>query len=205
MTATIAGYRTAILALLEDPTNIIFAALDVDQALRWALSEYSFERPLKRTYDYTVIGTTAFHTLPADFVTRYITKVEWWDASPDKIFELGHYAYVLDEQWVIHTNDTIPNCQVLQITYAAIHQIDGLDSAAGTTVPAADETMLQVGAAGRAALMRAIDRIETINMNQDVVKSYHNMGIAYTARFNAWLHLEASPEISLPDYPEIIF
>jgi hypothetical protein len=68
--SAIDAYRIAILALLADAGKVVFSDNDVDQALRWALAEFSLRRPLIRTYQYSVIGTTAYHELPADFVTR---------------------------------------------------------------------------------------------------------------------------------------
>src|SRR5450759_4960824 len=130
MTAAIAGYRTAILALLADAGNVIFTNLDVDQALRWTLSEYSMHRPLIRTYQYSVLGTTAFHTMPTTFITRQVTKVELWNALPDSVIELGFYAYRPDEQWVINTMFQVENGEVLTVYYSDIHQVDGLDAAA---------------------------------------------------------------------------
>jgi hypothetical protein len=187
--------------LLSDATNVIFSNTDVDQALRWSLSEYSLRRPLIRTYDFTVVATTGVHTLPADFVTRQIVKVELWDSDADSILELTFYAVYVDEQWVVNTMEEVSAGEVLQISYSAVHQVDGLDSAAGTTVPTADETLLQVGAAGRAAQMRALDRIETINMNKDVVAAYQKLGSQYISQFEAYLSKEPGIAIALMDYP----
>jgi len=201
MTAAIAGYRTAILALLADAGNVIFTNLDVDQALRWALSEYSMHRPLIRTYQYSVLGTTAFHTMPTTFTTRQVTKVELWNALPDSVIELGFYAYRPDEQWVINTMFQVENGEVLTVYYSDIHQVDGLDAAAGTTVPAADESWLQVGAAGRAALMRAMNRIENIGMNPNEVLQYRQEAADYLSRFAYFVAGSSPGDVGLPDFP----
>ena len=199
--SAIAAYRTAILALLSDATSIIFSSADVDQALRWALSEYSLRKPLIRTYDFTVDYTTGVHILPADFITRHITKVEKWNADLDKILDIPFYAIHPDEQWVIYTVYEIAAGEILQISYSTLHQIDGLDAAAGTTVPLADETLLEVGAAGRAATMRALDRVETINMNPDVVKAYQNTGAIFINTFAVSLTAEPGVSVAPLEYP----
>jgi len=204
--SAIAAYRTAILALLSDATNVIFSADNVDQALRWALAEYSLRRPLIRTYQFSVDASTGIHSLPADFITRHITKVELYNADPDAITECAFYAYIRDEQWIIVTSREVAAGSVLQISYSAIHQVDGLDSAAGTTVPDADETPLETGAAGRAALMRSLDRIETINMNKDVVAMYKALGEQYLISFAQVLFVRDGVIFSpVPDMPEITF
>ncbi len=199
--SAIAAYRIAILALLADASKVIFTDNDVDQALRWALSEYSLHRPLIRTYQYSVDTTTAMHQLPADFITRHVTKVELWNSDPDSIVDLAFYAYYNDEQWMINTRFQVEAGEVLQISYSDVHFIDGLDAAAGTTVPDADETLLELGAAGHAALMRALNRVETINMNPDVVKTYRETAADYLSCFAGLLTIEPGAQVGLPEFP----
>jgi hypothetical protein len=201
MTAAIAGYRTAILALLADAGKVIFTDLDMDQSLRWALSEYSIHCPLIRTYQYSVLGTTAIHTMPTTFITRQVTKVELWNLLPDCVTDLAFYAYRPDEQWVIETKYQYHTGDTLTIYYTDVHQVDGLDAAAGTTVLAADESWLQVGAAGRAALMRAMNRIENIAMNPTVTETYRKMAAEYSARFAYFVAGAGPGNIGLPYFP----
>jgi hypothetical protein len=201
--SALAAFRVSILALLSDASNAIFSMNDVDQALRWALGEYSQKRPLIRTYQFSVDATTGVHTLPADFITRHITKVELWNDDPDSIEDLAYYAYQRDEQWFIETMYEVSAGEVLQVSYSAVHTVDGLDAAAGTTVPAADEHLLHVGAAGRAAQMRALDRIETINMNKDVVQMYALLAADYLFFFAQFSTKEPGIYLALPDFPNI--
>jgi hypothetical protein len=201
--SALAAFRTSILALLSDPSNAIFSMDSVDQSLRWALVEYSSRRPLIRTYQLSVDATTGIHTLPADFVTRHITKVELWNDDPDSIEDLVFYAYQRDEQWFVETQSEVSAGEVLQISYSATHTIDDLDSAAGTTVPLADEHLIQVGAAGRAAQMRALDRIETINMNKDVVQMYALLAADYLFFFAQFSTKEPGIFLVLPDFPTL--
>jgi hypothetical protein len=199
--SAIAAYRTAILALLTDASMAIFSANDVDQALRWALSSYSHKRPLIRTYQFSVDMSTTVHLLPADFISKHITRVQLYNADPAAITDLAFYAYQVDEQWMIETRDFVAAGEVLQISYSDIHKIDGLDSAAGTTVPDADETLLAVGAAGHAAQMRAINRVEPINMNSDVAATYKEMAAEFLYVFTSQLTSEPGAQIGLPDFP----
>jgi hypothetical protein len=200
--SNLAAYRIGVLALLSDATNAIFSNNDIDQALRWALAEYSLHRPLIRTYQFSVDATTSMHNLPSDFITRQITKVELYNDDPDSIVEITYYAFKRDEQWVINTTYQVAAGEVLQISYSDIHIIDDLDSAAGTTVTDADEPILQLGAAGHAAAMRALDRIETINMNPDVVQAYRQTAADYLSRFAALLAIEPGVAFASLDFPE---
>jgi hypothetical protein len=199
--STIATYRTAILALLTDAGLATFSNNDVDAALKWALAEYSLKRPLIRTYQFDVISTTSMHVMPTDLITRHITKVELYDADPDNIIELPHYAFLRDEQWMISTRQAVEAGETLQVSYSDIHIIDGLDSAAGTTVPDADEPLLQQGGAGHACLMRARNRIETINMNPEVVKAYREVAADFLSQFVGILISDAGAIVALPDFP----
>jgi hypothetical protein len=203
--SAIATYRIAVSALLYDPSNVIFTTAEIDQALLWALLEYSYKRPLVRTYDYSVIGKTTIHTLPADFTARQIIKVELWDSDPEKIYELVAFCSVIDEQWVVDTLAERKTGDVLQISYSAVHQIDGLDSAAGTTIPLADETLLEIGAAGHAAQMRSVGTIESVNMNDGVNRDYLHIALDYLARFVVLLIPEPGAAIVLPDFPKMSF
>ena len=201
--SALAAFRTSVLSLLSDASNAIFSNNDVDQALRWSLTEFSDHRPFIRTYQLSVDTTTGVHTLPADFITRHITKVDLYDEDPDDIVELTFYAYQRDEQWIVETRSEVSAGEVLQISYSVIHTIDDLDAAAGTTLPVSDEPFIHVGAAGRAAQMRALDRIETINMNPDVVKMYKLLATEYLSSFATFLTIEPGVRICLPDFPDI--
>jgi len=201
--SALAVFRVSVLALLSDASNAIFSNNDVDQALLWALSEFSARRPFIRTYQFSVDVTTGVHSLPADFIARHINNVQLYDEDPDNIVDLTFYAYLLDEQWIVETRSEVSAGEVLQISYSVIHTIDGLDASAGTTLAAADEPIIHVGAAGRAAQMRALDRIETINMNPDVVQKYRLLAADYLSSFASFLTIEPGVRICLPDFPDI--
>jgi hypothetical protein len=201
--SALAAFRISVLALLSDASNAIFSSNDVDQALRWALSEFSAHRPFIRTYQLSVDAATGVHSLPADFTTRHITRVQLYDEDPDDIVDLVYFAYQRDEQWIVETRPEVSAGEVLQISYSTIHTIDGLDAAAGTTVPTADEPLLHVGAAGRAAQMRALDRIETINMNKDVVQMYKLLAADYLFFFAQFSAKEPGIILALPDFPAL--
>jgi hypothetical protein len=128
-------------------------------------------------------------------------KVELFNANPDQVIELVQYSEKIDEQWMIETEYPIASGQVLTIYYSAEHQVDGLDAAAGTTILDADETLLELGAAGHAALMRAVNRVETINMNPDVIKAYRDISLDFLSRFNVMLTVPGGPRTGLPDFP----
>ncbi|HBG75116.1 MAG: hypothetical protein A2X25_14465 [Chloroflexi bacterium GWB2_49_20] len=162
--SAIAAYRTKILALLDDPTIQRFTSAQIDAALVYAVEEYSRCKPLVRSYSLDSTGAQRI-TLPADFSSFSIVRVEWVrdDFHTD---EVPFYTYMQDEQWILETcNVTIPLGEVLALTYYCMHTIDGLASAAGTTIPDTDEDLVVLGAAGEAARSRAISKTESNNLN----------------------------------------
>jgi hypothetical protein len=201
--SAIASYRTQILALLFDPALAIFSNDNCDSALRVALLEYSARYPLIRTYQFMVDAATSIHNLPADFITRQIVDVELYDADPDLIKHVPYYAFYRDEGWIVQTvQGDIAAGEVLQISYSDIHQVDGLDAAAGTTVPDADETLLVVGAAGHAAQARAMGTVEIITMNKYVVRDYRLLASDYLTKFVQFLSRPPGVQFASLYYPE---
>jgi hypothetical protein len=196
--SALAAFRTAVLALLDDPTSARYSSAQIDQALRWALNEYATARPLINTYQLDSTGY-ALIILPSDFTARYITKVELYNEDPDQVEELAHYAYLRDNGWALETiGRSLPVGEVLTITYATSHSIDDLDGAAGTTLPSEDEVIVQVGAAGYAAQMRASSRAESVNLQVGLSKQLLEVAGLLMAAFRAAIRPLAEARIIAP-------
>lgn len=197
--SAIAEFRTAVLALLDDPDLDRYTNDTVDAALAWALGAYSRVRPVMRTFSLEGAGTWRLE-LPAGFAARYITAITMDDGS-DPPTEVDFRAFYYDESWFIETLDRLLGSgDTITVTYNAPQTIDGLEDAAGTTLPAEDEWIVQVGAAGHAARMRAVSRAESINMQPEVRRQLQEIAAAYLADFRE--ALRPAPEaavIALPD------
>ena len=186
--SAIAVFRTAVLALLDDPTNVRYTSAQVDQGLRQALQEYSLANPRAALYNVDGNGNYRFE-LPADFQPIQITGVELHDATANPQCPILFYAYNQDSQWIMETKDTLVKVgQSIDISYGAYHTIDGLDSGAGTTIPAEDEAALEMGAAGFAAIMRAVSRSESVNLQPDVTKALLDLSVAFLEAFHASIY-----------------
>jgi hypothetical protein len=66
--------------------------------------------------------------------------------------------------------------------------ISGLDNAAVTTVPADDEGIIVLGAAGYTACSKAADRKESFNLNQEIPQGLLKVGAGFMERFKALLN-----------------
>jgi len=201
------SYQTAIAAKLDDTSNTRFTTAQIDEALRSALLEYSRLVPVERTY---ILATTgeARMSLPVDFVAAAITKAEYEPDSTTYTFEssVPFRAAFEDEGWWVEVydadGDLIPIDQVISLTYAMLHQVDGLDSAAGTTIYPRHEQYLVMGAAGYALLSRSTSRIEAINLNPQVAAEMRQQAGAYLMEFRNGIAREAKFVRNDPVYQE---
>ena len=73
--------------------------------------------------------------------------------------------------------------------YTALHTLEDLDSATTTSVPDEDVTPLAHGAAGYAALTRAVDLAEMISVDRAAVERMEKWGQERLTDFH--LHLQA--------------
>ncbi len=82
----------------------------------------------------------------------------------------------------------------LIIRYTKPYTINGLDSATASTMPALYDVVLLDGAAWIACLVRAAGRVETINMNADVIANFELMAQHFMTAFEAGMaNLERRP------------
>ena len=184
--STIAQFRTKVYLLIDDPAPSRYTANQVDQALRQALNTYDEYRPNMESYILEATGSQRL-VMPADINIRWIKKVEWIreDQYQD---EIGFYAYFQDTQWTIETIRTVvPSGDQVAVEYAARHYIDGLDSAAGTSVPDVDDDLLAIGAAAYAIRSRASSKLEDNNLNKDEAKMLNELANEYLRSFLAGL------------------
>ena len=184
MSYTIAQVRTAVLSLLDDVSSARYTSAQIDTAVRSALIDYGQYRPLVQTYIFETDGNQRM-SLPADFSALSISSIELWDADPAQGDEIKFKAWKEDEQWIIETDEVLTAHNVLSITYNAPHTVDGLDSAAGTSVD--DSPLLAVGAAGYAARSRAVSRSESINLQPQVMAQLLKMSDTFLTNFTAQL------------------
>ena len=169
--STLAQIRTRLQVLLMDTGAGIWDTTTLDEGIRRALDQYSQVLPLDVESVLTLpgdgweialnsysglLGVIRVHwpydtTLTPE--NQYTNKVKrwrlWWDdAQP--VLELNTEA-----------NEEPELDDELRLWYYKRHTIDGLDSAAVTTIPTRHETGIIVGAAAAAALSRAVDLVET--------------------------------------------
>jgi hypothetical protein len=199
--SNLAAFRTSVLELLNDPSKERYSDNQVDQALRWALGEYSVRRPHSMTYALDATGARTL-ALPADFEALFLIRLQLTCASPDDYQELGFYGYKVDGDWVIVLNQSVAAGGVLLLTYAAAQTIDDLDGAAGTSLPAQDEALVQLGAAGRAMQSRITTLVENNNLSRTTARDLFTLSDSMLSLFATSIApIGSSRTVPLPAVP----
>ena len=151
--------------LLDDPGTDRYTSALIAEGISLALAAYSQLKPLSRTYVLDSTGSKRI-TLPADFEAKAITAVEWESDLADFTDDIAFYATRQDEQWILELpGNFIPVGEIINIGYETSHTIDGLDGAAGTTIPDEDIALFCLGAAGFSMRARATSKVEDNNLN----------------------------------------
>jgi len=186
--SVLAIYRTAIIALLDDPYYSRFTATQVDAALRFALIEYSIFRPPVLSYNIDGAGTYRI-TMPADFQPLRIIRAELHAEFANPQSEVKMISRFLDNQWEIETTERLINLgESLDLFYmGSVHTIYDLDGADVTTIPVQDEQMVQIGAAGYACISRATSQGEANVIQSDATKHIFEIGNKYLDDFRKML------------------
>jgi hypothetical protein len=203
-TVAIAALRTKILAVLDDAAQTQYTSDQIDQAVRDALAEYTKYCPIAATFSFDADGEQVL-VLPASFTAFNITDL-YKDDGTNPRYHYQFTAEYIDEQWSISpvvvdlkptsytvstTNPlTIPDNTALMAVYSKVNTIDGLDSAAGTTIPDAEIENFAIGAAGFALFSRASGRSEDNNLDNTLVETLKTLADNYLGQFAATLRMK---------------
>jgi len=166
----LSAIRARVEARLQDAGHARWSADDLDEAIRAALEDYAQYQP---DHAVTEIALSAAGREIDLSSVPDLLRVErvWWDydaASPGypprwRQFEVwpGAILYI-DDPEEPQAGD------VVRVWYTRPHAIDGLDGATATTIPVDDVGIVVAGAAAYAALSRAVELAEALNVDRDV-------------------------------------
>jgi hypothetical protein len=200
--SSIASFRTSILKILDDAGLARFTNDQVDQGLRAAMAEYSRSRPDRVTRNFDGTGKSVLE-MPADFQALQVIQVELHNDTGTPQCSLPYYAYIQDSSWFLYFMDYVPlGSETIDVTYTAIHTVDGLDGAACTSIPAQDEVSLQMGAAGYATLYRAVGRSESVNLQPAVSKGLVELSGSFLRVFQASIYKTPGSAFAHPVFTE---
>lgn len=166
---TLTEMRTRITQMLMDTGTVIWTNDVLDEALRQALAAYSSAFPCVNA---VTISVPASGDVDLSAINGLVDVVDvHWPFSPGKADTLQPVNRIsgwrcwrdLDKPTLElrTTGSTAPaGGEDLRVRYTTAHTLSGLDGAALSTIPLIHFTLLVHGAAGYAALFRAIDKVE---------------------------------------------
>jgi hypothetical protein len=194
MATTLALLRDRVELILADAANAIWAAGDIDEAIRRALHDYTKVRPYESVG--TINITTAGREVDVSTLTGILGVSQIWCdyTATDPEFPPNRRAF---EYWpdgtTIYVIDAVrPEAgDVMRVFYYVVQTLDGLDAATATTFPDDDESLLAQGAAGYAATSRAVDLAEQVTLDRLTAQQIRAWGMAQLQQFRAGLRVVA--------------
>jgi hypothetical protein len=166
-----------------------WSTTDIDDAVRSALALYSERNPVH------ALGTIALSADGREISLASLTgiiRVErvWWDYDSTTPGYPPNYRQF--EVWpgsILYVDDrTEPsNGDTVRVWYTKLHTVNGLDSASATTIYAEDVEYIAMGAAHFAARARAMELLETANVDAKVVDRLEDWAEEEGRAFRYWI------------------
>lgn len=158
-------------------------------AIREALRQFNTTAPVHAAdlvtgvddqyeYEVTDIDTRAIKILD---VLRQGDNADELDIS------LTYEPYSEDERLFFRLQTPVTTSDTLIVRYTINHTINGLDSQTESTIPAEQDQIIVDGARAEAIMIRAVSRVETINLSKDQTDNYREIAGHFKAAFNAGL------------------
>jgi hypothetical protein len=188
MTDSLTALTAKIQALLGDDGTIFTTAM-CTAAIRKALSLFNQHAPIHAgelisavsdQYEYELTDTDSRAVAILDILLQ-------GDNTNELDTSLTYDEYNEDERIFFRLRSPQPTGETLIARYTVHHTVNELDSETESTLPAWQDETLVTGAAAEALQSRAYARVETINLNQDVSKSYKELSAIYKTEFYASL------------------
>jgi hypothetical protein len=193
--SALAAIRDRVEQLLLDVANAIYTTGVIDEGIRLALDEYNFVNPLQMETNLTLEATGREISLSMLTNLLRVQEVWWpWETAseywpPNRV--RGFRVYWDDAAPYLFLDivegDQPQAGDVVRIWYAARHAIKDLDSAAATTLPLEHESRLVIGAAGHAAMSRALDLVEVAGTDLYQVGLLGSWGVRKLKEYTNWL------------------
>ena len=201
---TLAAYRTRITNSLDDTTSKYSSAI-IDEALRKVLNHYTRANPNITTVTHTVTTAGRAQNISAAGLITVLQLVHPYDstlADPYAYEREDFYSSYIDGAPQLYfSGGDIPQAgEKIFVKYAATQTIKDLDSAAATTVRKDHESILVIGAAGQAAMMRASGLNEQWGGRAGEMSALMSWGTGQFQKFLDFL-VEIKQEVSIPLFP----
>lgn len=203
MTATLSTLRDRVEQALMDSGNAIWATADIDEGIRQAIEDYSRVLPQEAQGTVTLaadgreIGLSSLTGIlqVLDVYWPYDSTQEVWPPNRVTGWRVYDLAGVPTLYSMSYTGSQPQSGEKVRVWYTKLHTLNGLDSAAATTIRLDHEGLIAYGAAGKAAMARALDLIETASVDLYSVGLLAQWGKLKLKEFN--YHLDRLREYSV--------
>lgn len=186
MAYDLSGYRTALANMLRDQDGAEWTEEELDGALGLALTDVSQRVPLSLSGDVTL--DTGGREVPLGSLPGLLWVEEiWWPyegaSRPPNVAPFE----VRDGVASLHTVVEPAPGDMVHVLYAGEQRIEGLDEATATTVPREWLGLLVTGAAGYAALAKAVAMAREYSWPAGAARAMSQWGESMLGRFRTRL------------------
>jgi len=185
MAHTLTSLIEAVGSMLKDSSNTYWSADEIEDAIRWALAEYSAVNP--RRLETTIDDAAGSREYSLGSITGLlkVTRVWWPYDATDTVYPPNSVQwYMLDDDTLFLDAQREPDgTGKIRVFYTAGHIIEGLDGALATSVDDMGCQLLIIGAAGRCVLMKSREAIDSINVSTEVARDWEHWGLARAREF----------------------
>ena len=168
--STLAQIRDRVELMLQDTGNAIFSTTLLDECIKQALDQYNYVNPQGKETVITLPGDGREIALDSITGLTKVTEV-WWPYDSTASSEtwppnrVKGWRLWWDDARPVLFLDTVDQSQPqtdeeMRIWYIVPHTIENLASATITSLLAEHESLIVLGAAGHAAMSRAVDLTE---------------------------------------------
>src|SRR3990172_2296227 len=187
MTDSLTTLISKVQNTLGDASGTYFTTAIVTAAIRWALSEWNMRAPINAAVTITGVNDQYEYELSDQDASavEIFDVLRQGDNNDELDISLDFDAYIEDERVFFRLRAPVTTSETLIVRYTIQHTISGLDSATESTIPAAYNNAMIYGGCFFSIYIRAVARIETINLSQDQSDNYREMAGGFAASFAA--------------------
>jgi hypothetical protein len=176
-----------IQAILGDD-GTLFTTATCTAAVRQALSEWNMRCPIHAAVTITGVDDQYEYELTDEDANALdiIDVLKQGDNNNEQDVSLDYDWYVEDERVFFRLRRPVTSNDTLIVRYTLNQTIDGLDNATESTIPERHNQAMIDGGALFSIFIRAISRIETVNLSKDQSDNYRELsgyfGTAFATR-----------------------
>ena len=185
MSDSLATLIDKVQGILGDTAGTYFSDALCTAALRQALCEWNMRAPQFLAVTITGVNNQYEYELSdEDTDALEINDVlRQGDDNNEIDVSIDYDAYIEDERVFFRLRRPVTTAETLIVRYTKEHTINGLDSAAESTLPNRYDQAMVNGCAFFCIFIRAVARVETINLSQDQSDNYRELAPTFGAYF----------------------